>query len=128
MKNMVFLAAMFAVLAAFVFAAASPTAVDFSGTWLGKTTLPDGTVDEFNLVLKKEKDSYTGTIADSLQAIALATPIQSVEVEGGVINFTFPWPDGAMIYCKLTLAGEKMTGDWTHPAGTMGAFIFEKKK
>jgi len=33
-----------------------------------------------------------------------------------------------MIYCKLTLAGEKMTGDWTHPAGTMGVLIFEKKK
>jgi hypothetical protein len=128
MKIKMTLVAMLAVLAASVLAAPRPAAVDFSGTWLGKTTLPDGTVDEFNLVLKKEKDSYTGTIADSLQAIAPATPIQSVEVEGGVISFTFPWPDGAMIYCKLTLAGEKMTGDWTHPAGTMGALIFEKKK
>jgi hypothetical protein len=128
MKIKIYLVVMFAVLAAFVFAAASPTAVDFSGTWLGKTTLPDGTVDEFNLVLKKEKDSYAGTIDDSLQGIAPATPIQSVKVEGKLITFTFPWPDGAMIYCKLTLAGEKMTGDWTHPAGTMGALIFEKKK
>jgi hypothetical protein len=128
MKNMVFLAAMFAVLAAFVFAAASPTAVDFSGTWLGKTTLPDGTVDEFTLVLKKEKDACAGTIVDSLKAVPPETTIQSVKVEGSVISFTFPWPDGAVIYCQLTLAGEKMTGDWTHPAGTKGALVFEKKK
>ena len=128
MKNLVFLVAMSTVLAAFVFAAASPTAADFRGTWLGKTTLPDGTVDEFNLVLKKEKDTYAGTIDDSLKAVPPATPIQSVKVEGNLITFTFPWPDGAMIYCKLTLAGDKMTGDWIHPAGTMGALVFEKKK
>jgi len=128
MKNLVFLVAMSTVLAAFAFAAASPTPVDFSGTWLGKTTLPDGTVDELNLVLKKEKETYAGTIDDSLKAVPLATPIQSVKIEGNLITFTFPWPDGAMIYCKLILAGEKMTGDWTHSAGTMGTLVFEKKK
>ncbi len=128
MKNMVILAAMFAAVTALVWAAPAPATADFSGTWLGKTTLPDGTVDEFNLVLKKEKESYAGTIDDSLKAVPLATPIQSVKVESNLITFTFPWPDGAMIYCKLTLAGEKMTGDWTHSAGTMGALVFEKKK
>ena len=122
------LVAMLAVMAALVCAAPRPDSADFSGTWLGKTTLPDGTVDEFTLVLKKEKDVYTGTIVDSLKAVPPETMIQSVKVEGNVISFTFPWPDGAVIYCQLTLAGEKMTGDWTHSAGTKGALDFEKKK
>ncbi len=127
MKTKIFLVAMFAVLAAFVFAAPRPAAVDFSGTWLGKTEVPNAGVDEFTLVLKKEKDAYAGTIVDSLQMFAPATPIQSVKVEGNLITFMCPLVDGAMISCKLSLAGEKMTGDWTHPAGTTGTLIFEKK-
>ena len=128
MKIKMTLVAMLAVLAAFVLAAPDPDAVDFSGTWLGKATLPDGTVDEFTLVLTKEKDAYAGTIVDSLKAVPPATPVQSLKVEGSGISFTFPWPDGAVIYCKLTLAGDKMTGDWTHSAGTTGPLVFEKKK
>jgi hypothetical protein len=127
-KIKIFLVAMFTVLAALVFAIPRPAAVDFSGTWLGKSEMPSGDVDELTLVLKKEKDSYAGTIVDSLQMIAPATPIQSAKVDGNVITFEFPLVDGAMIYCKLTLAGEKMTGGWTHPAGTTGTLIFEKKK
>jgi len=128
MKNTVFLAAMFAAAAALVWAAPAPAAEDFSGTWLGIATLPDGAVDEFTLVLKKEKDAYTGTIVDSLKAVPPETTIQSVKVEGSVISFAFPWPDGAVIYCRLAVTGEKMTGDWTHSAGTKGALVFEKKK
>ena len=128
MKNVIFLAAMFAAAAALVWAAPAPAAEDFSGTWMGKATLPDGTVDEFTLVLKKEKDAVTGTIVDSLKAVPQETAIQGVKVEDSVISFTFPWPDGAVIYCQLTLGAEKMTGDWTHSAGTKGALVFEKRK
>jgi len=128
MKIKIFLVAMFSIMAALVCAAPHPDAGDFSGTWLGKATLPDGTVDELTLVLKKEKDAYAGTIVDSLKAVPPATPVQSLKVEGSGISFTFPWPDGAVIYCKLTLDGEKMTGDWTHSAGTTGTLIFERKK
>lgn len=128
MKIKIYLMAMLAVLAALVLAAPRPAAVDFSGTWLGKSEMPSGDVDEFTLVLKKEKNSYEGTIGDSLRMIAPATPLKSFKVEGDIITFEFPLVDGAMIYCKLTLDGEKMTGGWTHPAGTTGALIFEKKK
>jgi len=127
-KIKIFPVAMFAILTALVFAAPCPAAVDFSGTWLGKSEMPSGAVDECTLVLKKEKDSYAGTIDDSLQMIAPATPIKGAKVEDNVITFEFPLVDGAMIYCKLTLAGEKMTGNWTHPAGTTGTLVFEKKK
>ena len=113
--NLIFLGAMFA-------------AVDFSGTWLGKTNLPHYGADELTLVLKKEKDSYTGMVVDTLEIIAPDTPIQNAEVEGNVITLMFPLVDGAMLSCNLTLEGEKMNGYWSHPAGARGIIVFEKKK
>ena len=127
MKIKVFLVAMLGVLAALVLAAPRPAAADFRGTWLGKSEMPSGDVDEFTLVLKKVEDVYTGTIADSLKMIAPETPVQSVKVEGDVITFEFRLVDGAGILCQLTLDGEKMTGNWTHPAGTTGTLVFERK-
>jgi hypothetical protein len=126
-KAKIILLAMLAILAAFAFAAPRP-AVDFSGTWLGKTEVPNAGIDDLTLVLKKDKDSYAGTVVDTFQMIAPDTPIQSVKVEGSLITFMFPLTDGAMISCKLTLAGDKMTGDWTHPEGDTGTLAFEKKK
>lgn len=119
---------MLAVLVPFVFAAPRTAAVDFSRTWLGKTNLPHFGVDELILVLKKEKDSYTGTVVDTLEIIAPDTPIQNVEVEGNVITFTFPLVDKTMLSCNLTLDGEKMNGYWSHSAGARGIIVFEKKK
>lgn len=126
--NLIFLGVMFTVLASFVFAAPRTAAVDFSGTWLGKTNLPHFGADELTLVLKKEKESYTGTVVDTLEIIAPDTPIQKAEVEGNVITFMFPLVDGAMLSCNLTLEGEKMNSYWSHPAGARGIIVFEKKK
>ena len=127
-RNKIFLVAMFTVLAAFVFTAPRTAAVDFSGTWLGRTNVPGAGANELTLVLKKEKDSYTGMVVDTLQVIAPETPIQNAEVEGNVITFMFPLVDGAMLSCNLTLEDEKMNGYWTHPAGSKGILVFEKKK
>jgi hypothetical protein len=126
--NLIFLGAMFTVLASFVFTAPRTAAVDFSGTWLGKTNLPHFGTDELTLVLKREKDSYTGTVVDTLEIIAPDTPIQNAEVEGNVITFMFPLVDGTMLSCNLTLEGEKMNGYWSHSAGARGIIVFEKKK
>jgi len=127
-KVKIFSLVMLAVLTAFVFAAPRPAKVSFGGTWLGKTEVPGSGVDELTLVLKKDKGAYSGTVVDSLLMIAPDTPLQNVKVEGNVITFTFPLTDGAMISCTLTLAGETMTGDWTHPEGSTGTLTFEKKK
>ena len=124
----IFLGALFTVLASFVFAAPRTAAVDFSGTWLGKTNLPHFGVDEMTLVLKKEKDSYKGTVVDTLKIIAPDTLIQNAKVEGDVITFEFPLVDRTMLSCHLTLEGEKMNGYWSHSAGARGIIVFEKKK
>jgi hypothetical protein len=127
-KVKIFFLAMLAVLAAFAIAASRPAAVDFSGTWLGKTEVPGSGIDELTLVLKKDKESYTGTVVDSLQMIVPWTEIQNVKVEGNVITLMFPLTDGNMISCTLTLAGGKMTGDWIHPEGSTGTIDFDKKE
>jgi hypothetical protein len=126
-KHKIFLAAMFIVLVSFVFTAPRASAVDFSGTWLGKTNLPHFGVDELILVLKKEKDSYSGTVVDTLKIIAPDTPIQNAEVEGDVITFDFPLVDRTTLSCHLTLEVEKMNGYWSHSAGARGIIGFGKK-
>jgi hypothetical protein len=125
----IFLGGLFIMLVSFAVAAPRADAVDFSGTWLGKTNVPSLGPDEITIVLKNEKDSYTGTVVvDSLEIIAPDTPIQNIEVEGSVITFMFPLIDGAMLSCNLTLEEEKMDGYWTHPSGSKGVFVLEKKK
>jgi len=125
-RQKIFLSAACIVMASFVFAASHSDAVDFSGTWLGKTNVPSLGADELTLVLNKEKDSYIGTVVDSLEIIAPDTPIQNVVVEGDVITFMFPLVDSAMLSCNLTLKADKMDGYWTHPSGSRGNIIFEK--
>ena len=89
----IFLGALFTVLASFVFAAPRTAAVDFSGTWLGTTNLPHFGVDELTLVLKKEKDSYKGTVVDTLKIIAPDTLIQNFRVPPGRQDHAFLPPD-----------------------------------
>lgn len=128
-KHKIFLGGMFIVLASFFIAAPRTYAVDFSGTWLGKTNVPNLGPDEMTLVLKNEKGSYTGmVVVDSLKIIAPDTPIQNAKVEGNVITFMFPLIDGAMLSCNLTLEDDKLNGYWTHPAGSKGIFVLEKKQ
>ena len=128
MKLIVALLAAFVILAVLAFPLPQAVKTDFSGTWLGKTEVPDAGIDELTLVLKKDKDSYAGTVVDSFQMIAPETPIQNVKIEATALTFTFPLTDGAIITCKLKMDGDKMTGQWEHPEGSMGAITFEKKK
>jgi hypothetical protein len=131
MKNLgkIFLGTVIIVMTSFLIAAPSTDAVDFSGSWLGKTNLPHFGIDEMTLVLKKEKDFYTGkVVADSLKIVAPDTPIQNAEIEGDVITFTFPLVDRTMLTCLLTFEGEKMKGYWSHSAGARGIIVFEKKE
>ncbi len=117
------------VMASFILAAPSTDAVEFSGSWLGKTNLPHFGPDEFTLILKKEKDSYTGmVIVDSLDIVKPDTQIQNIEVEGDVITFTFPLVDGTSLSCHLTFEDEKMNGYWSHSAGARGMIVFEKNQ
>ncbi len=125
----ILLGGMFIVMASFVVAAPGTDVLDFSGTWLGKTNVPSLGPDEITIVLKNEKDSYIGTVVvDSLKIIVPDTPIQNIEVEGNTVTFMFPLIDGAMLSCSFTLENDKLDGYWTHPSGSKGVFVLEKKQ
>jgi hypothetical protein len=130
MKKTVILFAMFA-LGFGAFAAAStqaPKPADLSGTWIGKTEVPDAGIDDLQLVLKKEKESYSGTITDGLGVISPATEIKVVEITGDAMTLTFPLADGAMVVFRLKTAEDKIVGQWEHPSGSTGALEFARKK
>jgi hypothetical protein len=123
----VFLSGIFIAMVSFVMAVPRADTVDFSGSWLGKTNVPSLGPDEITLVLKSEKDSYTGSaVNDTLEIITPDTPIQNIEVEGSVISLQFPLIDGAVLSCSFTLEEDKLDGYWTHPSGSKGVFVLEK--
>jgi hypothetical protein len=103
-------------------------APDITGTWNGKTEVQDAGTLELQLVIKKEKDVYSGTIMDSMNMIAQGTEIKVVELKDDALTLTFPLADGALITCRLKVAGDKMTGQWEHPQGATGLFDFTRKK
>jgi hypothetical protein len=100
---------------------------DLSGTWVGTTQIPDGTVDEVTLVLKKADTGYTGTVSDSLGLIAGNTDINDVKLEGSDLSFTLYLADGNLITIKLTVTADKLTGQWEHPEGSTGTLELLKK-
>lgn len=128
MRVIIAILAALVILAALAFSAPRAEKIDFSGTWLGKTDIPNAGPDDLTLVLKKEKEGYSGTFVDTLQVVVPETQILNAKVEGSVLTFTLPLADGMSVACKLTLEGDKMTGSWEHPEGDTGALVFEKKK
>jgi hypothetical protein len=103
-------------------------AEDLSGTWIGKTEVPDIGTDEVTLVLRKVDKGYGGTIVDNQGVIAANTEIKDVTIIGDKLSFTFNLADGNLITIKLILTNDKMNGQWEHPEGSSGAIEFVRKK
>jgi len=103
-------------------------APDLSGTWIGKTEVPNVGTDEVTLVLKKVDKSYGGTIIDNQGVIAANTEIKDVTIIGDKVSFTFNLADGNLITIKLIVTTDKMNGQWEHPEGSIGTIEFVRKK
>ena len=103
-------------------------APNLSGTWIGKTEVPNIGTDEVTLVLKKAEKSYGGTISDNQAVINANAEIRDVTMDGEKLSFICPLAEGTLLMIKLVVDGDKMTGHWEHPAGTTGAIEFVKKK
>ena len=104
-------------------------APDLGGTWIGKTDVPGVGPTEITLVLKKADKSYSGTIASGNQAVISGSPeIKDLAADGEKLGFVFPLADGTLLFMKLAVAGDKMTGHWEHPFGSTGAVELVKKK
>jgi len=102
-------------------------APDLGGTWIGKTEVPNVGTDEVTLVLKKVEKNYGGTISDNQAVINPNTEIKDVVIDGDKLSFMFNLADGNLITIKLTVAGDKMTGQWEHPEGSTGAIELIRK-
>jgi hypothetical protein len=113
-----------------IFAWAGPSlqAPNLSGTWIGKTEVPNVGTDEVTVVLKKAEKSYSGTITDNQAVINPNTEIKDVTIDGEKLSFTFNLADGNLITIKLTVAGDKMIGQWEHPEGSTGTIELIRKK
>ena len=116
------------VLAAVCSLASAAAAPDFTGTWLGKTEVPDVGTDEVTLVVKKVGGGYAAAISDSAGMIAQNTEARDVKVEGETIGFWFVLASGESVSIQLTIAGDTLTGGWTHESGSTGSLVFERKK
>jgi len=102
--------------------------IDLTGTWIGKTEVPDSGTDEVTLVLKKTETGYTGIVNDSLAVIAKDTEVKEINLDGDKLFFAFPLADGARVVIKVTVAGDKLTGFWEHQEGDTGAIEMTRKK
>lgn len=110
------------------FSFSSAQKADLSGTWIGKTEVPNSGTDEVTLVLQKSEDGYTGIVNDSLAIIGKDTAIRDIKLESDQLSFAFNLADGNSVMMKVTVAGNTMKGQWQHQEGDIGAIELVKKK
>jgi aminopeptidase N len=114
-----------AALAGLLAYAAAP---DITGTWIGKTEVPNVGVDELTLVIKKTETGFRGAFSDTLAQVNKDAEITAVKLEGDELTFGFALVDGTAMTARLKVEADKMTGQWEHPEGSGGAMTFERKK
>ena len=104
---------------------------DFSGTWVGSTVVPDNPEkDQVTLTLKKDGDSYAGTITDSLGLVNQAA-LKGMKFDKDTFSFYFMASTGEQdlrVDTILKVSGGKLVGTWTSEAGDSGSFELEHKK
>jgi hypothetical protein len=128
MKKNANIGTLFVLLAAMASLFAYAAAPDITGTWIGKTEVPNAGVDEITLVIKKTATGFTGTFSDALGQVNKDSEITSVKLEGDELSFNFPLADGTPMIAKLKVDGDKMAGTWEHPEGSSGIMTLERKK
>jgi hypothetical protein len=103
--------------------------IDLSGTWEGKTGVPEEPEqDHLTLVLEKADGEYTGTITDTL-GYADEAQLEDVEFKDNTLTFNFTIFNGTeymQVYATLTVEGNKMSGYWETEEGTSSQVELEK--
>jgi aminopeptidase N len=128
MKRNASIGTIFVLLAALAGLLAYAAAPDITGTWIGKTEVPNAGVDELTLVIKKTATGFTGTFSDTLAQVEKDAAITAVKLEGDDLTFNFSLVDGTAMQAKLKVDGDKLAGTWGHPQGDVGTMTFERKK
>jgi hypothetical protein len=116
------------ILAVLVLAGGLLAADDFTGTWIGKTDVPNAGSDDLTLIIQKKDGVYAGTFSDSLGYLVPGTELKEIKVEGSDMSFQFVIADGTLLFGKLALKDGKLSGTWAHPEGDVAEMRFERKK
>jgi aminopeptidase N len=128
MKRNISLGTIFVLLAALAGLLAYAAAPDITGTWIGRTDVPNAGLDDLTLVIKKTPTGFTGTFSDTLAQVDKDAAITAVKLEGDDLTFNFVLADGTAMIAKLKVDGDKLAGTWGHPEGAAGTMTFERKK
>jgi hypothetical protein len=104
---------------------------DITGTWIGKTEVPDAPdADQLTLIISKKDGEYVGLISDTL-GYASETECDNFIVEENELSFSFDISDGyavQTIYIKLKADGDSMAGYWENEAGEGAEISLSKQK
>lgn len=104
---------------------------DITGTWIGKTEVPDAPdADQLTLVISKKEGKYLGILSDTM-GYASETECDNFVVEENELSFSFDISDGyavQTIYIKLKADGDSMTGYWENEAGEGAEISLSKQK
>ncbi len=128
MKKNASIGTVFVLLAALAGLLAYAAAPDITGTWIGKTDVPNAGNDDLTLIIKKTATGFTGTFSDTLSQVNKDAEITAVKLEGADLSFNFALADGTLMTAKLKIDGDKLAGTWEHPEGSGGSMTFERKK
>lgn len=124
------------ILAVLVLAAALPVLgqkaekVNLAGTWTGYTILGDGNRADFNLILEKADETYTGKITDETGVIPEMT-IKNVSFKNPTLSFEIEFPGGAeiqLIKIELKLEADTLKGSWVDPDDNSNVIELTRKK
>ncbi|MGA2532794.1 MAG: hypothetical protein ABSG19_07115 [Candidatus Aminicenantales bacterium] len=104
--------------------------VNLAGTWTGYTILGDGNRADFNLILEKAGETYTGKITDETGVIPEMT-IKNVSFKNPTLSFEIELPEGAetrLIKIELKLEADTLKGSWVDPDNNSNVIELARKK
>lgn len=102
---------------------------DLTGTWEGSTYVPDSGDDQITLVLKKEGETYSGTVTDSM-GLANESALENAQYVEGTLTADFMIFNGSeyiKIKLNLKLSGELLVGNWESEGGSTGSLELKRK-
>jgi hypothetical protein len=105
-------------------------AVNITGTWEGTTYVPDRGDDQVTLVLKKDGETYSGTVTDSM-GMASESKLENVQFKDETLTaefLIFNGSDYVRINFTLKVSGEMLVGNWTDPGGESGTLELKRKE
>jgi len=104
--------------------------VDLSGTWAGYAITGDGNRAEFNLVLEKAGETYSGKITSETGQIPDMV-IKNVAFKDPDLTFEIDLPNGPgtqLIKVELKREGDTLKGNWVDEEGSSDIVELARKK